>query len=74
MKSGFIIECMNCGAKLIVAPGPRNYRSERITFGTDNYGADHLACECGNAIEEHSQFQGKQFESEFQVEWRSIAQ
>lgn len=73
MKSGFVIECLNCGKKQVVTPGPRHYRNEEITFGTDNYGADHMACTCGNAIEEQSRFKGKQFESEFEVEWRSIS-
>ncbi|MGZ9587338.1 hypothetical protein [Paenibacillus marinisediminis] len=73
MQAGFVIECLNCGRVYRVIPGSRDYRNEAITFGTDNYGADHMACECGNAVEEHSQFKGKQFESDFEVEWRSIS-
>ncbi|GIP41227.1 hypothetical protein J31TS4_45070 [Paenibacillus sp. J31TS4] len=73
MKAGFVIRCLNCGTEHTVQPGPRAYRQEAIVFGTDNYGADHISCECGNVLEENSRYEGKPFESEFRVEWRSLS-
>ncbi|PYI55766.1 hypothetical protein [Paenibacillus flagellatus] len=70
---GFVIRCLDCGEEQRIVPGRRPYRNERIVFGTDNYGADHISCECGNALEEWSRFEGKQFDSEFVVEWRELS-
>lgn len=70
MEAGFVIRCLNCGEEYKVTPGKRAFRNERIVFGTDNYGADQISCECGNAIEEHSKYEGESFEGEFLVEWR----
>ncbi|MCG7408734.1 hypothetical protein MH117_14980 [Paenibacillus sp. ACRRX] len=67
-----MIRCLKCGAELEVVPGRRNYRSEGIVFGTDNYGSDQMSCECGNAMEEHSRFEHDSGEGEFIVEWRDI--
>jgi hypothetical protein len=73
MKTGFIIRCLNCDGELNIVPGRRNYRNEPITFGTDNYGADQISCECGNVLEEHSRYEGDQeLEGEFVVEWRKL--
>lgn len=72
MKPGFLITCLQCGAEHSVVPGKRNYRKEQIVFGTDNYGSDQISCECGNALEEHSQYEGTEHE-EFVVEWRDIS-
>lgn len=71
MATGFVIRCLNCGEEHRVVPGKRNYRNERIVFGTDNYGADQISCECGQALEEYSRFEGGP-EGEFVVEWRDI--
>lgn len=69
-----MIRCLNCGIEHKVIPGRRNYRNESIVFGTDNFGADQMSCECGNALEEYSKFDGeKEFEGEFIVEWRDIS-
>jgi len=75
MTAGFLITCLQCGEEYRVVPGRRNYRRERIVFGTDNYGADQMSCECGNAMEEHSHFEGgaTPHEGEFVVQWRSLA-
>lgn len=73
MESGFIIRCLQCGEEYKVTPGRRYYRNEQIVFGTDNYGADQISCECGNALEEVSKFEGADYEGEFIVEWRDIS-
>jgi hypothetical protein len=73
MSAGFMIRCMRCGEEHQLLPGARVFRKETIVFGTDNYGADHISCECGNALEEYSRYEGKQFDSEFLVEWRDIS-
>ncbi|UJF34891.1 hypothetical protein [Paenibacillus hexagrammi] len=73
MEAGFEITCIRCGCKQLIVPGVREFRNEPITFGTDNYGADHVACECGNAIEEMSRFEENHIEREFIVEWRDIS-
>ncbi|MDB5053697.1 MAG: hypothetical protein JWM44_1747 [Bacilli bacterium] len=73
MESGFIIRCLKCGEEHKVIIGRRNYRNEPIVFGTDNYGADQISCQCGNALEEHSKYENEPFEGEFIVEWRDIS-
>jgi hypothetical protein len=73
METGFMIRCLKCGEEYKVTPGRREFRNEHIVFGTDNYGADQISCECGNALEEHSMYEGEQFEGEFVVEWRDIS-
>lgn len=73
MESGFLIRCLQCGEEHKVMPGRRHYRNERIVFGTDNYGADQISCECGNALEEVSQYEDGEYEGEFIVEWRDIS-
>lgn len=73
MAGGFVIRCLDCGREKRLEEGRRAYRNEEITFGTDNYGADQIACECGNALEEKSGFVNGDFEREFIVEWRSVA-
>ncbi|MFC9778932.1 hypothetical protein ACFVVQ_15520 [Paenibacillus chitinolyticus] len=73
MTAGFVIRCLNCGEEHKVVPGQRAYRDERIVFGTDNYGADQISCECGNALEEHSEYKGEAFHSEFVVKWRDLS-
>ncbi|RAV20952.1 hypothetical protein [Paenibacillus contaminans] len=75
MEAGFLIRCLKCGEQLKVSPGKRQYRSERIVFGTDNYGADQISCECGNALDEYSKYEGgdSEPEGEFTVEWRDIS-
>lgn len=73
MKSGFVIRCLHCGNEHTIVPGQRhNYRNEPIVFGTDNYGADHITCDCGNALEEHSSYVGEDQEREFIVRWKEI--
>lgn len=73
MASGFVIRCLGCGLEKRVEAGRRAYRNEEITFGTDNYGADQISCECGNALEETSRFADGKFGGEFIVEWRDVA-
>ncbi|WP_274651453.1 hypothetical protein [Paenibacillus humicola] len=74
MEAGFVIHCLQCGGELLVVPGKRPYRKEQIVFGTDNYGADQISCECGNALEEYSRFERAEGrEPEFVVEWRDIS-
>lgn len=71
--NGFVIQCLNCGEVYNIKPGLRNHRKETITFGTDNYGSDHISCECGNAIEEYSRFEDEPFKGDFIVEWKCIS-
>ncbi|WP_322906034.1 hypothetical protein [Paenibacillus campi] len=74
MEAGFMIRCLKCGEEQKLVPGRRpNFRNERISFGTDNYGADQMACECGNALEERSKHEDSDFEGEFIVEWHDIS-
>lgn len=76
MESGFVIRCLRCGGEHRVVPGRRdNYRNERIVFGTDNYGADQISCECGQALEEYGRYETgpEPGEREFVVEWRDIS-
>lgn len=72
MGTGFLIRCLKCGQEHTITPGRRSHRNEAIEFGTDNYGADQISCQCGNALEEHSRFEGEDFEGEFIVEWKEL--